>query len=299
MNKNIIEVLTAVPTAFDIKGDPDNASNTRLYEHLIKGGSDGIVLTGSTGEFYSLTVKMAEEIADNALKAIHGRMKVYIGTSRLIPEETIYLSNKFLSNGADGVMIISPFYFPLSDQSIENYYDQIVPNINGPVYLYNFPGCTGYDLKPEIALRLRRKYSNISGYKDTITTFGHTRELIETILPEFPDFRVFSGLDEFFAHNVLAGGSGLVGGMPNLAPEIFTRWKQEVLSGDFTAIQNTQKIVNKMMVFFDICKPFVTSIKYALKMKGIIDSDTSRSGMVSATPEEAEKIEQVMRELNL
>ena len=83
------------------------------------------------------------------------------------------------------------------------------------IYLYNFPDRTGYDLTPEITLRLVRKYRNIVGYKDTQAGMDHTRELIKLVKGEFPAFEVYSGFDDNFAHNVLAGGDGCIAGLSN------------------------------------------------------------------------------------
>ncbi len=289
----------AVITMFDEKGNLDFAANKGVYEHLIAGGSDGMVVLGSTGEFFSMTMEQAKEAAKFAVETVNHRMKVFVGTSRMRPEESVELSNYALEQGADGVMIISPYYFKLSDASIEAYYDAIVPRVKGKVYLYNFPGCTGYDLKPEIALRLRRKYSNIAGYKDTVPDMGHTRRLIQVMTDVFPDFEVYSGYDEFFIHNLMSGGAGSIGGLPNLAPEVFSKWARDFEAGDFPAVMETQKHVNRMMGFFEICNPFVTAVKYAMHKKGVIPSEYSYPPLVAASEEERRKVDRLMEELGM
>ena len=293
------QFLTAVVTVFDQEGNLHLEGNRAVYEYLINGNSDGIVALGSTGEFFGLTMDQCRQVIDLIVETVKGRMKVIIGTSRMIAKESIELSNYALSKGADAVMLVSPYYFKLDDANIEEYYDKTVPNINGNVYLYNFPTCTGYDLKPDILLNLCRKYHNIIGYKDTVPDMGHTRKVINTILPEFPSFEVYSGFDEFFIHNVMSGGAGCVGGLPNLKPEIFSEWVKAYNEKNFDKIVEIQKYVNKMMGLFDICSPFVTAIKRAMLVKGIISYEESLTPLVKASPEEDEKIRVLLKELDI
>ena len=84
--------------------------------------------------------------------------------------------------GADAVIILPPYYFPLGEKSLESYFGMLAEALSDqPIYLYNFPDRTGYDLTPEITLRLVRKYKNIVGYKDTQAGMDHTRELIKLV----------------------------------------------------------------------------------------------------------------------
>ena len=161
---DMAKFYTAVVTVFHEDGTLDYEGNKAVYEHLIQAGSDGIVLMGSTGEFCSMTMDMAKELTDLALDTIKGRMDVIVGASRMIPEESVELANYAMEKGADAIIMITPYYFKLSDASIEAFYDQTVPKITGPVYLYNFPGCTAHELSPELVFKLRRKYDNIKGY---------------------------------------------------------------------------------------------------------------------------------------
>ena len=144
--------LTPVVTAFDKEGKLDIQANKNIWEYLIKGGIDGIVLMGSTGEFFSLSLEAKKELIDLATNYVNKRVKLYIGTSCMTVEETVELSNYALEKGADAVMIIGPYYFSLSPESIEYYFDKVAKQVKGDIYLYNFPDRNGYDLTAEITL---------------------------------------------------------------------------------------------------------------------------------------------------
>lgn len=289
--------LTPVITAFDSKGNIDIESNKNIWEHLIKGGVDGLVIMGSTGEFFSMTTAQKKQLIDEVLAYVNKKVKVYIGTSCMRAEDTIELSNYALNKGADAVMIIGPYYFSLSDESIEDYYNKVAKEIKGDIFLYNFPDRNGYDLSPEVALRLVRQNKNIIGYKDTVTEMGHTRKLITTILDEFPDFIILSGYDENFAHNVISGGSGCIGGLSNLYPEVFADWVKAINNEDMKETERIQKVVNKMMDLYDIGKPFIPIMKKAMVIRGIKMEDYCTKPFLRATDEQTEKIKKVMRQI--
>lgn len=299
MERKKAKFYTAVVTIFKEDGTLDHEGNKAIYEKLIRAGSDGIVLMGSTGEFCSLDMEMSKELIALALDTIKGRMEVIAGVSRMIPEESVELGNYAISKGADAVILISPYYFKLSDASIEAYYDQTVPRINGPVLVYNFPGCTAHEVSAELILKLRRKYSNIRGFKDTVKNFEHTRQLCTTMLKEFPDFEIYSGFDEFFLHNVMSGGAGCIGGLTNVCPELFVSWVKAVNEKDWDQACEIQKKVNILMELFDISAPFLTAVKRALKISGVITNEYGRAPLVTASGEEEQKIRELMKRIDL
>jgi 2-dehydro-3-deoxy-D-pentonate aldolase len=262
------QFLTPVITAFDSEGNLDIQANKNIYDFLINGGVDGLVVMGSTGEFFSMKDSQKKELIDLVLSHVNHRTKVYIGTAGMTVEETINLSNYAIDAGADGVMIISPYYFALSDESVEYYFDEVADAVKGDIYLYNFPARTGYDLSPEVTLNLLRKHTNIKGYKDTVTEMGHTRKLIQTVKNEFPDFIIYSGFDENFAHNILSGGNGCIGGLSNLYPEMFAAWVHAVNEKDLKRVADLQNIVDKLMELYDIGTPFIPIMKQGMILRG-------------------------------
>ncbi|ARE88636.1 dihydrodipicolinate synthase family protein [Clostridium formicaceticum] len=291
--------LTPVVTAFDEKGKLDIQANKNIYDHLIKGGVDGIVVMGSTGEFFNMPLEQQKELIDLAVGYINKRVKVYIGTSCMSVEDTIEMANYAHHAGADAVMIISPYYFSLSDESIEAFYDEVAAATEANIYLYNFPARSGYDLSPEIAFRLARKNKNIIGCKDTVVEMGHTRALISLMKSEFPEFDVLSGYDENFVHNVLCGGGGCIGGLSNLAPEIFAAWTKAVNEKDFDKMAEYQKVVDKMMKLYNIGTPFIPIIKKAMMIRGVDMQDYCTKPFLQANEKQVEEIKTVMREVNL
>lgn len=291
--------LTPVVTAFDVNGNLDVQANKNVWDHLIKGGVDGLVIMGSTGEFFSMTTEQKKELIKLVVEHVNKRIKVYIGTSCMTVEDTVELSNFAIETGADAVMIISPYYFALSDESVEFFYDKVAEAVKGDIYLYNFPDRTGHDLTPEVTLNLLRKHKNIVGFKDTVSEMGHTRKLMTTVLKEFPNFIVLSGFDENFVHNILCGGSGCIGGLSNLCPELFADWVKAINAKDMDEVARIQKIVDKLMDLYPIGTPFIPIMKKAMILHGVEMKDYCTKPFLQATEEQTEQIKAVMKEAGL
>lgn len=291
--------LTPVVTAFDENGNLDIQGNKNVWDHLIKGGVDGLVIMGSTGEFFSMTTEQKKELIKLVVEHVNKRTKVYIGTSCMTVEDTVELSNFAIETGADAVMIISPYYFALSNESVEFFYDKVAEAVKGDIYLYNFPDRTGHDLTPEVTLNLLRKHKNIVGFKDTVSEMGHTRKLMTTVLKEFPDFIVLSGFDENFVHNILCGGSGCIGGLSNLCPELFADWVKAINAKNMDEVARIQKIVDKLMDLYPIGTPFIPIMKKAMILHGVEMKEYCTKPFLPATEEQTEQIKAVMKDARL
>lgn len=263
--------ITPAVTIFKKDGSLDLDSCGAVYEHLIQGGVDGILLLGSIGEFFALTMEQKKELISYASGIIAGRTRFIVGTTSMVFEEILELSRFAGDKGADAVIILPPYYFPISEEGMEQYFGRIageLPDLS--IYLYNFPDRTGYDLTPAVTLKLVKKYANIIGYKDTQAGMDHTRELIKLIKPVRPDFEIYSGFDDNFAHNVLAGGDGCIAGLSNLCPKLTHAWVQAFATKDLGLAAQIQLKIDVLMEIYQVGTPFVPYIKAAMEEAGIL-----------------------------
>jgi 4-hydroxy-tetrahydrodipicolinate synthase len=286
-------------TIFHEDGNIDREGNGKLYDFLINSGISGILVMGSAGEFFGMAVEQRKELMKFAVEYLSGRTKVLVGTGCMSLSDTIELSNYALQLGADGVMVVGPYYINLSPESIEEYYDKAADGINGKLYLYNYPDRTGYDLSPTMTQSLLRKHSNIAGYKDTVPSMAHTREILNATLAEFPDFEVYCGYDENFAHNVLSGGAGCIGALSNLVPEVCSKWVAAFESNDLLEASQIQKYINRLMEFYSICIPFMPAMKRALCKRGISVSRSCSYPLLELMPHQELQLGRLMKELNI
>lgn len=289
-----INYITPAVTPLLPDGEVDLASSKKLYQYLLAGGVDGILILGSIGEFFGLRMEQKKALIRCASETVRGRCKLLVGTTSMVYDEIVELSNHALEQGADAVVIIPPYYFYFTDESVFEYYDMLAQEIRGDIYLYNFPERTGYDISPQVVKRLALAHANIVGIKDTIGGVDHTRELIKQVKASRPDFEIYSGFDDNFAHNVLCGGNGCIAGLSNLYPELTSSWACALRSADFQKAAEYQRSIDRLMDIYSVGKPFVPFIKAALAGKGIIQYAAATKPMPTATREQLDQLNEIM-----
>lgn len=281
-------------TAFDADGGIDRDGNVAVWEHILDGGVDGIVLMGSTGEFFAMRPEDKRELIALAVEHVAPRADLVVGTSCLRVDDTVELSRYALDAGAPAVIVISPFYFALDDAAIEAYFSEVAGQVDGDVYLYNFPARTGHDLGPEVTRRLLRRHPNVVGFKDTVTDVGHTRRLLTELLPEFPEFRVLAGFDENLHHVVTSGGVGAIGGLANLYPEICAAYARAVTGGDAADIAAQQRRIDVLMDLYPLATPFFPLLKEGMIRRGVRLERHCTPPHHAATPQQVEALAALM-----
>lgn len=265
-------------------------SQGALFEHMIDCGIDGILIQGSIGEFFALPMYQRMQMAKFAVEVIDHKAECIVGVSNMIMDEIAPFANCCLDFGADAVIVLPPYYFPFDDETLFHYFHQLLKDIHGPVYLYNFPARTGCSISAETVLRLLELHSNLKGIKDTLTGMEHTRELIKAIKPRFPDFKIYSGFDDNAARNVISGGDGVIGGLSNVVPEICAAWMKAIREGDPASVLAGQQKIDRLMDIYSVGSVFVPIIKEAVRLRGIVDSNICTFPMTAPTQTESEAV---------
>lgn len=199
-------VLTAVLTPFDEDGAVDYGVFWKLIRHLADNGSDGVVVTGTTGE--SPTLSKPEKIAlyKAAVEAAGDQMKVIAGTGTYNTVESITLSEQAAAVGVDGVMAVTPYYSKPPQQGLVQHFTAIAEATDLPLMLYNIPGRTSRLIEAQTVVELAH-HDKIVAIKDAVGDQGYTTGLINE-LPE--GFAVYSGDDARTKDIVYAKGVGVV-----------------------------------------------------------------------------------------
>ena len=282
--------LTPAITLFREDGSLDLESQGRLFDNLIEKGIDGILVEGSSSEFFAMPMDERREMARFAIERVDHRVKLIIGTSSMVADEIVDFSNYCLEQGADAVMILPPYYFRFGAEALLQYYDRLAGKINGPIYIYNFPANTGTSVPAETVLQLAQMHPNIVGIKDTIPGMDHTRELIKVVKSQIPGFEVYSGFDDNFAHNIMAGGDGCIAALSNVVPEICAAWVKAFRDNDLAGIAKGQQSIDRLMDLYAIRSPFLPVIKEACRLRGIAATSAGTFPMPSATVEDDARI---------
>lgn len=262
-------VITPVITPFDDNGRIDQGGMEKMIEHLIAGGMNGILFLGSIGEFFALSMKDKKELISFAVRKVNKRVPVMIGTGGTVVEEVIELTQFAEKEGADAAVVISPYYFNLSEDDLFRYYSRVAQSVKMPVLLYNFPDRTTVNMSPKLIARLASVVPNICGIKDTVDTISHTRQVIHAVKKVRPDFSVLSGFDEYLVPNLMAGGDGVICGLTNVVPEMFSRLLADYRNNNLEGVCSAQYKISVLMNIYAVSQPFVGAIKGAVAARGI------------------------------
>lgn len=267
-------IIPPVSTIFDESNNLDKAGMGLLIDFLIDAEVDGLFFLGSGGEFSQMPISQRKQVAEFALEYVGGRLPVLIGTGSTNTLEVIELSLHAEAYGADGVVIINPYYWNLSEENLYLHYHEIAESVKGPILLYNFPALTGQDLSADLVLRLADEHKNIVGIKETIDSTAHIREMVLKVKGKHPDFSVLAGFDDHLLSTLSIGGDGAIPGSVNFAPEIAVGLYRAYTQGDYVkAVQLHQKMA-LLPSLYQLETPFLSIIKEAIKLRGIDISTT-------------------------
>lgn len=262
-------ILVPCITILHEDGSIDYENMVCHAENLIQAGVDGILLFGSTGEFYAISLAEKKELVKKVTQAAVRRTQIIVGINSCDPQEAIDFGQYCKSVGVDAVMVISPYYFPPSDIGVEEFFGTIAENLDMPIFFYNFPARTGNSLNPETLINLIHKYPNFIGIKDTVDMISHTRLLIQKIKTIKSSFLVYSGFDEYYCSTRLAGGDGIVGAISNFDPQLMVRMHKAYEANDLVTVKECSKKVAILMELYTITPLFIPAIKAAVKAKGL------------------------------
>lgn len=261
-------VIPPVTTLLLNDGSLDQNGMKKIIDFLIASKVDGLFFLGSGGEFANMSDSFRKEIAEFAISYVNKRVPVLIGTGTPSTDRTLSLSKHAQESGADAVVIVNPYYYKLSDNALFKHYALIAEQVDLPILIYNFPECTGQDLKPEFLLKLAKACPNIVGIKDTVPEFAHTREVIQVVKSEIPYFSVFCGYDDHFLYTLLNGGDGSIGLTANFAPEVQVCLYQAYRQNDFNSAVHYHQILAQLARLYSLDSPFFNLAKEALRFRG-------------------------------
>ncbi|MDD1704754.1 MAG: 4-hydroxy-tetrahydrodipicolinate synthase, partial [Methanoregula sp.] len=200
-------VLPAVITPFrrNLSMDLDLEGLASNIEFLIENGVHGVVPCGSTGESATLSFEEHETVIEKTIDVVNGRVPVIAGTGSNNTAEAVRFTKAAKDLGADGVLVISPYYNKPNRSGLVKHYT-LIADLDIPVIVYNVPGRTGQNLLPDLVIELAR-HPGIVGVKEASGDIGQISRIIEGTLDE--DFQVISGDDGLTFPILALGGSGV------------------------------------------------------------------------------------------
>ena len=189
--KRLCGVNPPVITIFDEHHKVDIEASKRQADFLISKGVDGLAYLGTSGEFSIMTVEEKKNFINEMIKYVNGRVNVIVGVGDTCLENTMDLLKFVEQAGADGVLLINPYFSVYSTDMVEAYFGYVASHTSLPIIIYNFPDLTGYCFNADVVARIVKANPNVIGIKDTIADFNHVLSM-QKVKEINPDFSVFS-----------------------------------------------------------------------------------------------------------
>jgi len=243
MNLPLKGIIPPMITPLTENGELDTEGLKRLVEHLISGGVHGIFLLGTNGEGPSLTYALRKELISKACKLINGRVPVLVGITDTSFEGSLDIANHSKDEGADAVVVAPPYYFPISQEEMIEYLENLIPASPLPVMMYNMPSCTKMHLSIETVKKA--KELGAIGIKDSSGDVFYLYSLIDTF-KKSPEFSIIAGTELYLPETIIYGGHGAVAGGANFFPKLFVDLYNASLTDDKVAIIELRDKVLKL-----------------------------------------------------
>lgn len=284
--------FTAIITPFDESGKLDKKGLRQNINAQIEAGVDGLVPVGSTGECGTLSHEEHKEVVEITIDEVNGEIPVIAGTGSNSTWEAINLTSHAAEAGADGVLLVGPYYNKPTQQGLYEHYKKLAEEVDIPQIIYNIPSRTGRNINADTIVKLAQ-FDNIVGVKEASGDLSQ----VTTILNNVEDFSVLSGDDSLTLPMMSLGGVGVISVTSNLLPEEVSKMVSSFLEGD---LQTAREINYKLLPFFKSL--FIETnpgpVKAAMKMIGRA-AGKPRLPLVEVTEETKEILKKNLEKIDL
>lgn len=280
----------AIVTPMYADGKVNYEKFTDLIEFQIKNGTDAIIVCGTTGEASTLTHEEHLDVIRHCVKVTGGRIPVIAGTGSNCTETAVYLSKEAEKIGADGLLLVSPYYNKATQNGLYAHFKAIGDSVKLPILLYNVPSRTGCNILPETIVRLCRDVENIVGVKEAsgnISQIAHLAAIADGCVD------IYSGNDDQIVPIMSLGGLGVISVLSNVAPAQTHEICRKFLDGDVRESCRLQlealELCNALF-----CEVNPIPVKKALNLMGM-EAGALRMPLSEMEPANVERLEKAMK----
>lgn len=266
----------------------------KMIDFQIAGGTDAIIICGTTGESSTLTHEEHDECIKFAVEHTAGRVPVIAGTGSNSTAEAIRLSTHAQSNGADALLLVTPYYNKATQKGLIQHYTAIANSVDLPIILYNVPSRTGVNILPQTAVTLAKNVKNIVAIKEASGNISQVAELA-AIADGCID--IYSGNDDQVVPLLSLGGVGVISVLSNVMPKLTHDMVMSYLNGDVKLSRQLQlSVMNLNKALF--CEVNPIPVKEALNMMGW-NAGAVRSPLCEMEPQHKELLRKELAAMKL
>ena len=275
----------------------DQDKYASLIDHHIKSGTNGVVPAGTTGESPTLNHEEHKKVIEIAVKETNGKIPVIAGTGSNSTSEAIELSKHAEKSGANGLLIVTPYYNKPTQEGLYQLYKAINDKVGIPIIIYNIPPRSVVDMSVDTMARLF-ELKNIAGVKDATADLNRVDKQLKKMGPEFVQL---SGEDGTALEFNLRGGVGCISVTANVAPKLCSEFQIASLDkNDKISISKAQKLNEKLMPLHKSL--FIESnpspVKYAASLLNL-SSDEVRLPLVKLTEKSKKEVQKALKTAEL
>ena len=286
--------LVALVTPMDTKGNVDHVSLKKLVEYHIENGTSAIVSVGTTGESATLNHHEHIDVIKRTIDYSDGRIDIIAGTGSNATKEAIELTRQVENIGVVGCLTVAPYYNKPTQEGLYQHFKAIAENTELPQILYNVPGRTCSDIKPETVGRLA-EIKNIVALKDAtgdLSRVYKTRKLVGD------EFKLLSGDDATFLDFIILGGNGVISVTANVAAKQVATVYELAINNQ---IQQARALNDTLMALHTnlFIEPNPTPAKWACTRLGLMANGTIRLPLVPLSDSAIPVVEQALKDANL
>ena len=298
-NKALCGIIPPLVTPLKNNETLDIESLENLIEHLIAGGVHGLFILGTTGEEQSLSYQLRKEMIRQSARINNGRLPLLVCVTDTSIVESINLAKIAAECGADGVVSAPPYYFAPGQPELAQFYEELVPQLPLPVFLYNMPSHVKVSFAPDTARRIAQN-PQVVGFKDSSANAVYFQSVLYK-MKERPDFSMLVGPEEITGECVLLGAHGGINGGANMFPELYVGMYNAAKAGDLKRITELQQYIMQISTtIYTVGKhgsSYLKGLKCALSVLGIIKDDFVASPFYKFDKPERDKIEAALAAL--
>jgi len=279
-------VLTAVVTPFDASGEVDEIAFRALVQRLLAGGSDGIVVAGTTGEASTLSDVERTALFEATRQETRGKGTMVAGTGTNDTAHSVHLTQAAREIGADAVLVVTPYYNKPPARGVVAHVSAIA-EVGVPVVLYNIPGRTALNMPPELIIEL-------AAIPGVVALKQANEDLSELdVVMDGCDLAIYAGNDDMLMPVLELGGDGVISVASHLVGDRMQRMVALAAAGDLDGARAIDGSLGGLWRgLFEVTNPIL--IKAALAMTGAIPMDVVRLPLVRATPDEQDRLRSVL-----
>jgi 4-hydroxy-tetrahydrodipicolinate synthase len=284
--------MVALVTPFK-NGQIDWPNLEALVEFHLQSGTNGIVPCGTTGESATLSHQEHDDVIKAVIKTVNKRLPVIAGTGSNSTDEAVRLTREAEKSGADGALMISPYYNRPTQEGIYQHYKKVASEVGIPLIIYNIPGRTGSKIEPETLARLA-EIKNVAGVKEAT---GSVDQAIDVIRLCGDRLAVYSGEDSLIFSLMALGGKGVISTVANVAPKETAQLADACLKENWGKGRELQfKLMPLIRSLFIETNPI--PVKTALSLMGKCSGDL-RLPLTPMAEGSLSKLKQAMRAFSL